>query len=87
MWLPCCSSNSYPIIWKALTARVPEITGSIAMLAEALQVSFDGLPDVLGRFPASSPLGNTPRQSWTCGYEHPVFVLLQIHAYFVTQPF
>jgi len=50
------------------------------MPAEAFQISFDGIPDVLGRLSAGSPLGNTPRQGWAGRHEHSVFVLFQIHA-------
>jgi len=46
----------------------------IAVLAEALQVTFDCLADVLGCFRPGSALGNTSRQSRANCNEHPVLV-------------
>ena len=48
------------------------------MLREALDVAFDCLSNIIGRFGARSPLGNTPRQSRTRGYKHPILVLFQV---------
>ena len=52
------------------------------MLPQALEVTFDCLTDVPGRFHARSALGNTPRQSGTGGHKHPVLVWFQVHSIF-----
>src|ERR1035441_7294086 len=52
----------------------------VAMLLQALQITFDGLADICGRFRARSALGNTPGQSRTRGHKHPVLVWFQINA-------
>lgn len=48
------------------------------MFRQALDVAFDSLFNVVGRFGARSPLRNTARQSRTCGYKHSVLVLFQV---------
>src|SRR5262249_15992861 len=49
------------------------------MLRQALDVAFDRLSNVVGRFGARSPLGNTAGQSPARGYDYPVLGLFQVN--------
>jgi len=50
------------------------------MLLQTLEVAFDRLPNVCGRFSARSALGNTTGQSGARRHEHAVLVLFQENA-------
>ena len=52
----------------------------LAMLPQTLEVAFDRIPNVFGRFGARSALGNTTRHSGARPHKHTVFVLFQVNA-------